>query len=214
MIKVTTLPLGQMQTNCYILTDEKTGCSAVCDPGIFLPVLEEEIKDLNIKYILLTHGHFDHIWGVKALKEKTGAEIVISEKDAKCLGDNEYNLCREAGIKMNVTEADITVNDGDILYLGEEKITVFSTPGHTDGSVCFLCENSRVMLSGDTLFCLTCGRTDMLGGDSEKMRQSLLKLKNLEGDYRVLPGHNRETTLSSERVKNRYMKRDLEKWYW
>ncbi len=213
-MKVTTLPLGQMQTNCYILTDEKTGHSAVVDPGICLPVLEEEIKKSDVKYILLTHGHFDHIWGVKDVKEKTGAKVVISESDAKCLGDNEYNLCQDVGIKMNVTEADITVKDGDVIDLGDERITVLSTPGHTDGSVCYLCENSRIMLSGDTLFCLTCGRTDMLGGDSEKMRQSLIKLKNLEGDYRILPGHNRETTLNNERVRNRYMKRDLEKWYW
>lgn len=214
MINVTVLPLGQMQTNCYILTDEKSGESAVCDPGIYLPVLEDEIKDLNVKYILLTHGHFDHVWGVKELKEKTNAKVVISREDEKCLGENEYNLCRDVGIKMNVTEADIVVSDGDELSLGDEKIRVISTPGHTDGSVCYICEDSRIMLSGDTLFCLTCGRTDMLGGDSEKMRQSLLKLKNLDGDYRVLPGHNRETTLNGERVRNRYMKRDLEKWYW
>ncbi len=213
-MKIITLPLGEMQTNCYILTDEKSGESAVVDPGIYLPVLEEEIKDKNIKYILLTHGHFDHVWGVKELKEKTGAKVVISRKDSACLGDCEHNLCHEVGIKMNECRADILVSDKDKLSLGDEEIEVLATPGHTDGSVCYLCKKSRIMISGDTLFCRTCGRTDMLGGDPMKMLDSLRLLKALDGDYTVYPGHNRKTTLDEERVKNRYMKRDLKEWYW
>lgn len=213
-MKVKTLVLGKMSTNCYILTEEKSGVSAVVDPGEFSLELEKAVENLHVEYILITHGHFDHIMGVKKLKEKTGAKIVIGIGDSECLNGDMHNLCAQVGCSLDKCNADITVNDSDTFKIGEENVKVLHTPGHSVGSVCYLLEDSRIMMSGDTLFCLTCGRTDMLGGNSEDMLNSLIRLKNLEGDYAVYPGHNRKTTLSEERVRNRYMKRDLNKWYW
>lgn len=214
-MKIKGFAIGEMQVNCYVLEDEETGEGAIVDPGRYAPEVEEEVKKLKkLKYILLTHGHFDHVWEVKFAKEKTGAEIVISKEDAGCLNDDPHNLCHHAGIEMNKCYADITVSDGDELFLGNEKIKVLHTPGHTQGSVCYLMENSRILISGDTLFCRTCGRTDFEGGSQADMLKSLKRLKELDGDYAVYPGHNRATTLSEERVKNRYMKRELDKWCW
>lgn len=214
-MKITGYAIGEMQVNCYVLENEETGEGAIVDPGRYAPEIIEEVKKLKkVKYILLTHGHFDHVWQVKFAKEATGADVVISHEDAGCLNDDPLNLCHEAGIEMNKCEADILVGEGDELFLGDEKIKVLHTPGHTKGSVCFLIESSRAILTGDTLFCRTCGRTDFAGGNREDMLKSLKRLKDLEGDYIIYPGHNRATTLDEERVKNRYLKRDLEEWYW
>lgn len=214
-MKITGYVIGEMKVNCYILENEETGEGAIVDPGRYAPEIIEEVKKLKkVKYILLTHGHFDHVWQAKFAKEATGADIVISHEDAGCLNDDPLNLCHEVGIEMNKCEADILVGEGDELFLGDEKIKVLHTPGHSKGSVCYLIEDSRILISGDTLFCRTCGRTDLAGGNKDDMLKSLKRLKNLEGDYKVYPGHNISTTLDEERVKNRYLKRDLDKWYW
>ncbi len=214
-MKITQFTVGEMGVNCYVLEDEKTGEGAVVDPGRFTAEVQEEVKKLKkVKYILLTHGHFDHIWEVKKAKEITGAKVVISKIDAPCLEGDSHNLSHMINMEAEQCPADILIDEGDELFLGEEKIKVMLTPGHSEGSVCFLMEDSRALLSGDTLFCLTCGRVDMEGGSPDDMLKSLKRLKNLEGDYDVYPGHQRKTTLAQERVRNRYMKRDLDKWYW
>ncbi len=214
-MKITRFPVGEMSVNCYVLENEATGEGAVVDPGRFTPEVEAEVKKLkNVKYILLTHGHFDHTWEVKIAKEKTGAQIVISREDAACLQGDRHNLCYQIGMEMEQCAPDLLVTEGDSLYLGDEEIKVIHTPGHSMGSVCYIIEDSKILISGDTLFCMTCGRTDLDGGSPEDMLKSLKRLKELEGDYDVYPGHNRPTTLSVERVKNRYMKRELDKWYW
>ncbi len=208
-------PVGEMGVNCYVIYDEKTGEGAVVDPGRFTDVVQEEVKKLKkVKYILLTHGHFDHMWEVKKTKDITGAPIVISRQDAECLEGHVNNLCQHVGLEPEWCKGDIFIDEGDELFLGDEKIKVMLTPGHSPGSVCYMMEESRAILTGDTLFCLTCGRIDMEGGDPEAMLESLKRLKNLEGDYEIYPGHNRATTLDVERVRNRYMKRDLDKWCW
>lgn len=208
-------PVGEMGVNCYVLCDEKTGEGAVVDPGRFTDVVQEEVKKLKkVKYILLTHGHFDHMWEVKKAKDITGAPIVISSIDADCLQGHENNLYQHVGQEPEWCKADILVDEGDELFLGDEKITVMLTPGHSPGSVCYMMEESRAILTGDTLFCLTCGRIDMEGGDPAAMLKSLQRLKDIEGDYDVYPGHNRATTLQQEKVRNRYLKRDLSQWYW
>ena len=208
-------PVGEMGVNCYVLCDEKTGEGAVVDPGRFTDVVQEEVKKLKkVKYILLTHGHFDHMWEVKKAKDITGAPIVISSIDADCLQGHENNLYQHVGQEPEWCKADILVDEGDELFLGDEKIKVMLTPGHSPGSVCYMMEESRAILTGDTLFCLTCGRIDMEGGDPDAMLKSLQRLKDLEGDYDVYPGHNRATTLQQEKVRNRYLKRDLSQWYW
>ena len=211
-MKITKVELGhEIFANCYVITDEKSGESAVVDPAYFNDEIYFEFKKagaVNLKYILLTHGHFDHIFGVHGLKEASGAQVVIHEKDAGHLLDPKKSLAEGNFPEPQIpVAADITVKDGDRLYLGDEVITVLNTPGHTMGSVCYVLENDRVILSGDTLFCMTAGRTDFADGSEEMMIASLKRLIALEGDYRVLPGHNRETTLERERTRNWYIRR-------
>lgn len=208
-LSVERLPLGPVEANCYIVTDEASGLSAVIDAGDFNESLIEKIKDKNVKYIMLTHGHYDHMLGVYDLKQYTGAEVLIHKADADCLFDEKRSLAYYSfapGAQKPLT-ADRLLDEGDIITLGEAEFKVLHTPGHTSGSVCFLDEKDGVMFTGDTLFCLTCGRTDLPTGDDAEMFHSLKRLKELDGDYTVYTGHNRSTTLSAERARNRYMRR-------
>lgn len=205
-MKIFNCTLGMIQTNCYLLLDEITGKAAIIDPGAYeTPLLEmiavHEIK--QIEYILLTHGHFDHILGLKKLKDKTGAAVAVHSADANMIKDP--NECRAFlhDLVLEPVEADILLSDGDEIELGSLKIKVVHTPGHTPGGVCYICED--VMFSGDTLFAGSVGRTDFSYSDSVKMLESVRRLRDLPGDYRVLPGHARPTTLSRERRQNPYM---------
>ena len=214
-MKITQFTVGEMGVNCYVLENEETGEGAVVDPGRFTEEVQQEVKKLKkVKYILLTHGHFDHMWEVKKAKDITGASIVISHEDAECLTGHTNNLYQHVGQEPEWIKADILVGEGDELFLGDEKIKVMLTPGHSPGSVCYMMEEAGAILTGDTLFCLTCGRVDMEGGDPAAMLKSLQRLKDIEGDYDVYPGHNRATTLQQEKVRNKYLKRDLSQWYW
>lgn len=190
------------ETNTYIVTCEETGETAVVDPSLPEETLIEKLEGKNVKYILLTHGHYDHIGGVNLVKEKTGAKVVIHKEDEEMLCDKNKNY----GTDSTPIYADILVEDGTELMLGNSKITVLHTPGHTKGGVCYIFPDDRVMFSGDTLFRLTAGRTDLYGGDARTELMSLSKIAELEGDYQVYPGHDHATTLDFERQYNRYMR--------
>ncbi len=210
-VKIEKTSLGPVEANCFVVTDEASLLSLVIDPGGFDGSLERLIKDKQIKYILLTHGHYDHILGVYDLKQRTGAEVMIHALDAPCLEDEYESLAARSlypGLQKCLT-ADRLLEDGDSVTLGETVLRVMHTPGHTKGSVCYVDEEDRVIFSGDTLFCMTIGRTDLPGGDDRQMLDSLKRLIALDGDYTVCTGHNRNTTLSSERVRNRYIRRML-----
>ena len=169
----------------------------VVDPGghpnKVLTYLEN--NGLTLEAILLTHGHFDHVGAVKELAEKTGCRVYLHAADL--LLPENYT----AG-PLYYTH---TYDEGDVLELAGLTIRVLHTPGHTEGSVCLVVDD--VIFSGDTLFCHSCGRTDLPGGDPEAIMTSLARLKAMEGDYRVLPGHNRATTLAVEREYNPFMKK-------
>ena len=198
-------------SNCYLLTDEETGYSAMVDPGGFLDEVVEtaEREKGNIKYILLTHGHFDHLLGAPLVKDVTGASIAIGKGDEICLESKEANLMLRFGVEAYFVpvKPDIVLNDGDEISIGKSKIKVIATPGHSKGGVVFIDEESRSIISGDTLFYSTVGRTDNFGASEEELTESLRKLIALDGDYTVYPGHGPETLLSRERVRNIFIRR-------
>ena len=203
-MKVISEKFGSMDNNCSLIIDEKTNQSALVDCNEFSQEMIDMIGDTDLKYILLTHGHFDHIIGVKSVKEKYGAQVVISKEDEPMLNSSKLSLAVFCNAPQNNVDADIIVKDGDEITLGEIKIKVMATPGHTSGSVCYIAENC--IFSGDTLFYCSCGRTDFPSGSPEQMMSSLQKLKALDGDYKVYTGHNNLTTLDFERKNNPYMK--------
>ncbi len=206
-MKVTRITGGLLPTNCYILTDDVTGATAVIDPGFEDQELTDAILALdakNVKAILLTHGHFDHIMGVNKLKSLTDAKVYIYSDDMQFTTDNSLNLSFMAmPLPIEAFTADVALNDGDIIEFGSLKIRVIHTPGHTIGSCCYLVEDA--IFTGDTLMKGSCGRTDMPTGSYPQMLDSLKKIEKLEGDYHVYPGHECETTLEYERKNNQFM---------
>ena len=207
-VTVDSLALGPVSANTYIVTDDATGETAVIDAGACTNELLDKLKGKNVRYILLTHGHYDHILGVPALKAHTGAEVLIHKADADCFWDTEKSLALfDHSFSQTPMKADRLLSDGEEIHLGETVLSVLHTPGHTKGGVCYIDYQDRLIFSGDTLFCLTAGRTDFPGGSFEELMASLITLRNLPGDYIVYPGHNRATTLEHERVRNRYMRR-------
>lgn len=201
------LPLGEYGANCYVLTDETSKTALVIDPGVSSDELNDTLFGFDLKYILLTHGHFDHIFGCKALKEiYPEAKICIHSGDKICLESNKYNLAGDFEETPGVS-ADIVLENGSVINFANTSFYVLNTPGHSPGSVCYIDNKNKLIFSGDTLFCLTVGRTDFLGGNFDDMMASVKKLAEFDDDYAVYPGHNRETTIGFERKRNRYMRK-------
>lgn len=199
------LILGNLQTNCYILGDEETKECAVIDPAAdadrIIKVVDEH--GMKVKYIILTHVHIDHITALDKIKEITGADIVVHSAEAPLLNDDNHTLAALFGTISPITESDISVSDGDTVYLGENKLTFIYTPGHTVGGMCILC--GGMLISGDTLFAESIGRTDFPGGSHSQLISSIRdKLMTLEDDIRVYPGHGPSTTIGHEREANPY----------
>ncbi len=194
-------------TNTYIVTDEETGDTLVVDPALPEQSLLDELSGKNVKYILLTHGHFDHMCGAKLVKETTGAKLVIHKDDEELLSDGDKNCFNGNcdGYELPVVSADVLVEDGAEVPFGNTVITVMHTPGHTLGGVCYLFKNEKIMFSGDTLFKLCTGRTDFYGGNARQELRSLRNIAALDGNYIVYSGHGEDTTLDYERENNRYM---------
>lgn len=207
MIKIQVYPVTAIGTNCCYLTDEATGRHAVLDPGGKSQRLLEQIeKDGGtLDYVLLTHGHYDHICYAKPLAERFGAKIVTGEHNAPFLRDPSLNLTAKHGIPFEPFEADLLLKDGESFLLGETEIRYLYTPGHTVGCGVFLLDD--LMLCGDVLFRESYGRTDLPTGDDFTIVQSLKRLRDLDGDYTVVPGHGPATTLSHERRFNPIMRR-------
>lgn len=205
MLSVKSAVFGGLQNNCYLITDKDTNKSALVDCTEFSDRMLDFIGNSDLEYILLTHGHFDHIGGVSEISERFNAKVVISSIDAPMLSSSKLSLAAFCGAVHNNSYADITVEDNDVIELGNSEIYVISTPGHTSGSVCYMCDDN--LFTGDTMFFCSCGRTDFPTGSPVDMQKSLNKLASLNGDYKIFAGHDRQSTLDFERKNNPYISR-------
>ncbi|MBR5155353.1 MAG: MBL fold metallo-hydrolase [Clostridia bacterium] len=198
--------LGDLVTNCYIIADDETKNAALFDaPANAEKILDYAEKNgLNIKYIFLTHAHFDHILALNELKEKTGAQILLHEEEEKYLYDPELNFLGEKADSVVLPAADKLLKDGDIIELDHLSIKVIHTPGHTVGGVCYLIDN--ILISGDTLFSGAIGRFDFpLGSFDDEIRSIKEKLMVLDDETKVYPGHGFSTTIGKQRKDNPYL---------
>ena len=203
-MKIDRIEVGPLQTNCYVVSDEK-GTGVIIDPGFEEWKIREHIEGIDIKYIILTHGHYDHFTAAKGLMEKTGAKLAIHKIDARYLEDASLSLlCWNIALLSKEVRADIELSEGDILKAGELTFEFIHTPGHTEGSMCILCGNS--MFSGDTLFKDGVGRADLPGGSCKTLKSSVKKLAGLTKNYNVYPGHLESTTLDYEKKNNMYLR--------
>lgn len=193
----------QYGTNCYLIENEDS--AAVIDPGeetAEIISFAEEQKEKPNKLIILTHCHFDHIGGVEAVKNIWNCPVVIAANEAEGLIDNRINLSGYWTSRAISIIPDITVVGGDELKLGADTFSVIETPGHTKGSVCYLCGN--MLFAGDTLFRLSVGRSDLPTADPAALISSLNKLMTLDENITVLSGHGPKTTIGFEKLNNPY----------
>jgi hydroxyacylglutathione hydrolase len=200
-MRVQAFTVGVLATNCYIVNSQETGNAVIIDPGfdstaeatqIFRYVEEEK---LTIKFVLNTHGHWDHIGGNEVLRMKYGVPVCIHELDAHEI----------AGLNGKTVAQTVMLREGDLVEFKDAKLRVIHTPGHTPGSICLIGE--KLIFTGDTLFAGGIGRTDFLGGSSRDMKLSLEKLLRLPESLIVHPGHGPETTIAEEKQDNPFLVR-------
>ncbi|WP_124054226.1 MBL fold metallo-hydrolase [Arcanobacterium ihumii] len=203
MFQITSFPVGSYRANCYILTN--TAGTFVIDPGAEPDLVLALTQHLNVKGIILTHCHSDHIGAVNELKEKTGAPIYIGEADVPGAANPRISGFEDEGSDYRVTAIDVPVHDGYRIVLGDDSLTVIETPGHTIGSICLWDQKANKMFTGDTLFSFGYGRTDYETGNMTHMRESLRKLAQFDQLMHVLPGHGPATLLGAEFARNPFL---------
>lgn len=191
------IPVGNMEANCYIVTDEATLQCAVIDPGDESNVILDYLEDnkLQPQAVFLTHGHFDHTGAAAAVSEETGAPIWINRADTT----DTFDM-----YKFSAPEGTLFYSDGDTIDVGGLHFRVMETPGHSKGSVTLRCEDA--LFTGDTLFEGSCGRTDLPGGDMDTLMASLRRLYELPGDFEIWPGHMDPSTMAVEKAANYYLR--------
>lgn len=201
------LEVGPLEVNCFILGCEETRKGVVIDPGgdpeeIIAAV---ERLGLSIRHIINTHGHFDHIGANRALKERLGAGLMIHADDAPMLGRAAV-VARAYGIPgENSPQPDEFLTDGMEIVFGKHRMTVLHTPGHSPGGCCFYLEAEKMVITGDTLFADSIGRTDLPGGSHQRLLESVrTRLFTLPDDVAAYPGHGPGTTIGHEKRFNPY----------
>jgi len=198
--------LPEFGTNTYLVWDEISKEAAIIDPAAESQTMTDEIKnmDINLKYLISTHAHGDHIAGNESINRNFDVKICIHKDDVAALTDSTLNLSSYISSNLKAPQPDIILNDGDTLYLGNEKLEIIHTPGHTKGGICILTGN--LLFSGDTLFAEGIGRVDLPGGDYETLLNSIKKkLFVLDGEIKVLPGHGPSSTIEDEKVGNPFV---------
>ena len=203
-MNIKTIPVGQLETNCYVVVNEETLACVVIDPGDESNAIVDYIESnrLRCEAIMLTHGHFDHVGAVNEILEQTGCALYINPRD-------EGYEVGKSGMKFKMPEGGKYYDDGDIIVEAGLEFKVLATPGHTPGSVCLICGGA--LFTGDTLFRGSCGRADLPGGSMREEMRSLKKICELEGDYEVYPGHMDSSSLERERRFNHYCREAIAK---
>ncbi|MBF0245485.1 MAG: MBL fold metallo-hydrolase [Planctomycetes bacterium] len=201
-------PLGPLQSNCVLLRDEAAGEALVIDPGVDTPEILEILREgkLQLKAILLTHGHFDHVGGAAGLTKEFGAEVRLNREDLY-LYENAPDHGARYGLKCSPQPAPGNfLEHGTEILLGGVSVRVLHTPGHSPGSVCFHVSSENLLITGDTLFKDSVGRTDLWRGCMETLLASIAReIMTLPGDTRVIPGHGPETRVSLEKSDNPFL---------
>jgi len=208
MAEIIAIPVGALEVNCYLVWDKATGEGVVIDPGadaqeIIATVRENDVK---VRFVVNTHGHFDHVGADAAMKAAFGAPVAIHPDDAALMAE-----AHEHGVFFGVetpkqAAADIALKDGDTLEAGPLRFRVIHTPGHTRGGVCLYMDQGKTLFTGDTLFAGSIGRTDFEGGSMDSLLESIAaRLLVLDDDVLVLPGHGPSSTIGEERRENPYL---------
>ncbi len=194
--------LGPLRTNCYVITNQDNS-AVLIDPGYCSKVLTDwlESKNINITTILLTHGHFDHVLGLKMFPN---VPIYVHENDIELLLDNDKNAAKTFNLSVEYNKNNI-INFTDDFTIPYDSINfkTIHTPGHTEGSTTYLAFN-KILFTGDAIFAGTVGRCDLWGGSEEKTKETVKKISNLKEDYLIYPGHGKLSTLNNEKLSNPY----------
>jgi len=203
-----TFPVGPLQCNCTILGDEATGEAIVIDPGDEISRIHARLQQhgLKVRQILITHAHIDHVGGALRLKRLTGAPILLNENDLPLLQMMDKQAAWLGVTPPETAPPDESLNDGRQVGIDAYPAKVIHTPGHTQGSVSLHFVPLKMVFAGDTLFARSIGRTDLPGGDSEQILDSIAsRLFTLPDETRVIPGHGPATTIGEERRENPFL---------
>lgn len=207
-MKIETLVVGPIETNCYIASDPVSREAVIIDAGDdaeeILAYVEQ--NQLQVKYLLNTHGHFDHIQANDAIREKTGAQLAIHADDVELLASPEKVSAGMMSVVHGCREPEVVLHNGDTIAFGPYQLRVIYTPGHSKGSCCFYEVQEKVCFTGDTLFRGSIGRTDLYGGNYVVLLKSVReRLQVVADDVTIYPGHGPESTMAFERRANPYL---------
>ena len=204
------LAVGPFLANCSIFGDEESREAMVVDPGDDVGEILQLVArhGLTVKLIVATHGHIDHVGGLAQLRTATGAPVHLHEDDFPTYGHLETQAAWLGLDTPEWTEIDVSIKDGDVLRFGSLEFIVLHTPGHTRGSIVLWIPAEKTLVAGDTLFRDSIGRTDLPGGDSQRILESIrVKLMPLPDETLVIPGHGPVTTMGHEKQCNYFLQR-------